>query len=155
MRLNLYGCEAVWNKLKNRQKCIFCVFRPFWAYVGEPHGHIGWATSMPFASINSTNPRTNPWNFHKNYWEFRGLEYGFFLSWPFWILFVKRDICFISMKTSSPFIWDITYFCTMHGFFRILEKTSSELICTRLYSLIQEETLILDTKINSKSEEKI
>ena len=29
MRLNLYGCEAVWHKLKNRQKCIFCVFRPF------------------------------------------------------------------------------------------------------------------------------
>ena len=85
-----------------------------------------------------------------------------FMDWIFWFihfdfLFFKNKgkVCFISMKTSSPFIWDITYFCTMHGFFRILEKTSSELICTRLYSLIQEETLILDTKINSKSEEKI
>ena len=29
----------------------------------KPHGHIGWATSMPFVSINSTNSRTNPWNF--------------------------------------------------------------------------------------------
>ena len=29
-------------------------------YVGQPHGHIVWATSIPFASINSTNPRTNP-----------------------------------------------------------------------------------------------
>ena len=24
---------------------------------------------MPFASINSINPRTNPWNFHEKYWE--------------------------------------------------------------------------------------
>ena len=39
----------------------------FWAYVGQPHSHIGRATSMPFASINSTNPRTNPWNFHKKF----------------------------------------------------------------------------------------
>ena len=46
-------------------------------------------------------------------------------------IFWKKNI--ISMKTSSPFIWGIIYFCTMDGFFRILEKTSSELICTRLY----------------------
>ena len=29
-------------------------------YVGQPHHHIGGATSMPFASINSNNQRTNP-----------------------------------------------------------------------------------------------
>jgi hypothetical protein len=40
-------------------------FACFWAYIGQPHDHIGWATSMSFASINPTNPRTNPWNFHK------------------------------------------------------------------------------------------
>ena len=40
-------------------------FGNFWAYVGQPHDHIGWAPSMPFASINPTNPRTNPWNFHE------------------------------------------------------------------------------------------
>ena len=32
----------------------------FWAYAGQPHNHIGWAMSMPFASINPTNSRTNP-----------------------------------------------------------------------------------------------
>ena len=37
---NLNGCEAVWRK---------------------PHDHIGRVTPMPFASINSTNQRTNPW----------------------------------------------------------------------------------------------
>ena len=35
----------------------------FSPYVGQPHGHIGWATSMAFAPFNSTNPRTTPWNF--------------------------------------------------------------------------------------------
>ena len=63
------------------------------------------------------------------------LENEVFLSRPFWFFFQEKNfakICFISMKTSSPFIWGIIYFCTMDGFFRILEKTSSELICTRL-----------------------
>jgi hypothetical protein len=62
-------------------------FARFWAYVGQPHGHIGWATSMPFASINSTNPRTNPWSFHKKYWELAILKNVFFLSRPFWFFF--------------------------------------------------------------------
>ena len=48
------------------QFVAFCsFFACFWAYVGQPHGHMGWAKSMPFASINPTNPRTNPWNFHE------------------------------------------------------------------------------------------
>ena len=37
------------------------------------------------------------------------------------------------MKISLPFIWGIIYFCTMDGFFRILENTSSELVCPRLH----------------------
>ena len=36
----------------------------FWAYVGQSQDHISWATPMPFVSINSTNPKTNAWNFH-------------------------------------------------------------------------------------------
>ena len=38
---------------------IASVFRLFWPYIGQPHNHIILATSMPFASINATNPRTN------------------------------------------------------------------------------------------------
>ena len=37
----------------------------FGAYVWQLQGHIGWATSTPFASFNPTNPRTNSWNFWK------------------------------------------------------------------------------------------
>ena len=42
-----------------------CVFRLFWAYVGQPPDHISCAKPMPFASIISTIPRTNPWEFHE------------------------------------------------------------------------------------------
>jgi hypothetical protein len=100
----------------------------FWAYVRQPHDHIGWATPMPFASINSTNPRTNPWNFHE-----KTLRIGGAGKWGFFESAILNFFCFISMKTSSPCIWGIIYFYTMDGFFRILEKTSSELICSRLY----------------------
>ena len=47
---------------KNTKNAFFVCF---WSYVRQPHGHIGWATLMPFASINSTNPRTNLWNFRE------------------------------------------------------------------------------------------
>ena len=57
-------------------------------------------------------------------------------NWRSWKMRFFELAIFISMKTSSPFIWGIIYFCTMDGFFRILEKTSSELICTRLYLFI-------------------
>ena len=44
---------------------FFAFFGCFCPYVRQPHDHIGWATSMPFASINPTNPRTNLWNFRE------------------------------------------------------------------------------------------
>ena len=95
-------------------------------------------------SINSTNPRTNPWNFHKKYWELAELENDFFLSQPFWVFFSKKKICFISMKTSSPFILGIIYFCTMDGFFRILEEN---LIRTNMHTTVWgPNTLTNDTR---------
>ena len=52
---------------------------------------------MPFASINSTNPRTNPWNFHEKIlriggagkWDFFEAAILNFLSRPFWIFFAS------------------------------------------------------------------
>ena len=35
-----------WTDFKSTKKCIFVCF---WADVGQPHDHLGWATSMPFA----------------------------------------------------------------------------------------------------------
>jgi hypothetical protein len=48
--------------------CPTCAFLAVnWAYVGQPDDHIGWAKSMPFASIDPTYPRTNSWNFGENF----------------------------------------------------------------------------------------
>ena len=59
-------------KAQKQAKNTFFVLGCFWAYVGQLHSHIGWATSMPFVSINPSIPRTNPWNFSKNCSAFGG-----------------------------------------------------------------------------------
>ena len=79
------------------------MFACFWAYFGQSLNHIGWATSMPFASINSTNPRTNSWNFWKKILRIGGFEkLSFFESAIVNFDFQKKKIffCFIPMKIS-------------------------------------------------------
>ena len=67
----------------------------FWAYVGQPHGHIDWAKSMPFASINSTNPRTHPAQFGKKILRIDRLaKWGFFESAILDFFFSKKKIFF-------------------------------------------------------------
>ena len=72
-KMHLYGCQAVRCKLKKglktQKKAVLALF---WAYVGQPDGHMGWVTLMPLASINPTNPRTNLWNFGENCSAFGG-----------------------------------------------------------------------------------
>jgi len=117
-------CEGHWNvstymvvrlsdiSSKTDKKCVFCVFRLF---VGQPHDHISWDISMPFASINSTNPRTNPWNFHEKILRIGGAgKWGFFeaailnfLSRPFWIFF-----CFISVKNPA-LLYEVSFFSAL------------------------------------------
>ena len=50
---------------KTGKKCIFVFLSWFCAYVRQLHDHISWATSISFASINPTYPRTNQQNFLK------------------------------------------------------------------------------------------
>ena len=81
-----WGCPTYAQK---QAKNAFFVFLDcFWAYVGQPHHHISWATPMPFASINSTNPRTDPWKFHEKILRIGGAGKWDFLSRPFWIFWV-------------------------------------------------------------------
>ena len=47
-----WGCPTQPQKQPKNTKNAF--FACFWAYVGQPHGHVGWAISIPFESINST-----------------------------------------------------------------------------------------------------
>ena len=89
-------CENFMDWPKNTNIAFFACFCP---YVGQPHSHIGWDKSMPFASINPSNPRTNPWNFHKKILRIGDFEKCTFLSRPFWIFF-----CFFPMKISQSLL---------------------------------------------------
>ena len=93
MWLYLYGCQAVRRKLKKEVKNAFFMFLPFfWAYVRQPDNHIGWATSMPFASIYSTYPKTNPRNFSKITLRIGGAgKWHFLVFWFLVIWFFKKE----------------------------------------------------------------
>ena len=80
--IDVAQCIWPWGCLTKAQKqpknAFSVLFGCFWAFVGQPHGHIRWATSMPFASFNPTNPRTNLRNFRKKF-----LRIGDFEKWTF------------------------------------------------------------------------
>ena len=54
------------------------------------------------------------------------------------------SFCFFLMKISLSL-----FFCTMNSFFRILEKTSFELICTQLYTSQKERKKLLEMQLIS------
>ena len=79
-------------------KNAFLVFLGhFWAYFGQSHDHIGWATSMPFKSINSINPNLIHEIFVKKYWELAELENDILIL--FLVIFKKHF--FINEKTKG------------------------------------------------------
>ena len=88
---------------KKQPKNAFSVlFGCFWSFVGQPHGHMRWATSMPFTSFNPTNPRTNLRNFCEKI-----LRIGDFEKWAFFESAIlnfffrkKKKNFFIPMKIS-------------------------------------------------------
>ena len=81
--------------------CIGPLVRPFLSsclMASRPH-----RLPMPFASINPTDQRTNPWNFHKKYWELAELENELFLVCHFQFFFQKK-ICFIPIRTCQSLL---------------------------------------------------
>ena len=105
--IDVAQCIWPWGRPTTAQKqpknAFSVLFGCFWAFVGQPHGHIRWATSMPFASFNPTNPRTNLRNFREKI-----LRIGDFEKWAFFesailnFFFEKKKFffCFIPMKIS-------------------------------------------------------
>jgi hypothetical protein len=80
-------------RLKNSQKTTKNAFLAcFRAYMGQPHDHIHWATSMPFASINPTNPRTNLWNFHEKNLRIGDFEKLIFFESAIFNFFFKKSV---------------------------------------------------------------
>ena len=103
----LWGCPT--EGLKQGKNSFLVFFSHFWAYVGQPHDHIGWAKSMPFASINPTNPRTHPAQFGKKI-----LRIGGYGKWPFFesailiFFFQKKNFFFASFLWKLVNIYRIT-----------------------------------------------
>ena len=116
--LNLCGREAVCHMLKNKQNVFFVFLGCFWSSVGQPHDHISWDTPMSFASIIPIWPSNkvtianftiytwstiwhylNPTNLIHEIHEIfikkirigGAGKWGFFLRWPFWIFFFKKN----------------------------------------------------------------
>ena len=69
-------------------------------------GHF-WATSLPFASINPTNPRTNPWNFHEKILRIGGAaKWVFFKSavLNFWTIIRPWILCKYVLVCRTPHV---------------------------------------------------
>ena len=78
-----------------------------------PYIYLGWATSMSFTSINSTNLRTKPLNFHKKILRIGDFEKCCFFSQPFWILFgffpIKKNQSLLVSKNFDQAKHDNTF----------------------------------------------
>ena len=94
---------------------------------------------MPMASICTDLHALNCKNCSQMvYWILVELENDIFLVFGFWLLGFSKKNIFLLFPNENYIGFHMKYhffFCTMDGFFRILEKKLSELICTRLYIL--------------------
>ena len=90
---SMYNCKYIF-------RCLL-----LWGYVRQPDDHLGWATLMPFASIYSTNPRTNPWNFCEKILRIgREKKDSVPLSRPFWFFFKKKKFVSSPWKSVTNFV---------------------------------------------------
>ena len=53
----------------NSQNLLWRQLAVNWAYIRLPDNHIGWANSMPLASIDPTHQRTSSWKFDGGGWK--------------------------------------------------------------------------------------
>ena len=130
-----WGCPTKAQKQPKRTGNAF--FGCLWASVGQPHGHICWATSMPFASFNPTNPRTNLRNFREKILRIGDFEkWAFFWVGHFEFFFRKKKIFFF-----ASFPWKLAqiYMVEWMGFPWFLENS---LLC-----VILRYTVYLHTQI--------
>ena len=149
--LYLYGHEAVRRKLKNSLKMQKnALFACFWAYLGQPHDHIGWAKPMLVASINSTNQRTNPWNFREKILRIGGAGKWVFFSRPFWIFFSKKYIYVYIFSNENNLGFHIWYHFFLHyGCF--LQNLGKDFIWTNMHTTVCFKHLHLVTGLRAQT----
>ena len=97
--LNFFFQNCRLKKVRFSKSPILKIY--FRKFHGLVVGLVGWDTSMPFASINSTNPRTNTWNIQK-----KNLKIGDFEKRTFFqsaILKTRQSL--LVSKDGSKFWW--------------------------------------------------
>ena len=99
---------------KTGNNAFFVFLGHFWAYFGQSHNRIGWATSMPFTSINSIKAKSNPWNFRQKYWELVELENDIMYSFLFLVTGFFKSF-FINAKTKLSYEVQQKYILTVGG----------------------------------------
>ena len=106
--LNLYGCEAVWHKLKNTLKTPKMHFLPVFELTLASLTAI-WVEQNQCPSHQSILLTQGPTHeiFMKKYWELAELENEVFLRRPFWIFF-----CFISVKNTA-LLYEVSFFSVL------------------------------------------
>ena len=129
----MVGCPT-WAQKRAKTTKKICIFSPFLSLhrLGQPNGPISSATLMPFTSIYPTNPRTNPWNFHKKYWELAILKNSFFFQSAILIFFclipMKISQSYLAIKDRSKFWW-LTWFSAInHPDKTFLSRVYSEIL---------------------------
>ena len=126
--------EHVWNKRAFFLIPKKCIFSPFLTWQPYSLSHVD-ALRINLSYSPKDQSLKFSWKNIENWlsWKMK-LCFVFCFVLFFVIGFFKNIFfCFFSLKITMAFIWGSVYFCTMNGFFRILKKALSELICTRLY----------------------
>ena len=132
----LWGCPALAPKQpKNTKNAFFCLFWSLCQTVSRPY-RLSHINALHINQSYTSKDQSQKFS-QKNIENWRSPENDFCLVFSFLVFgyWVVQIFFFSQWKTPRRFIWGSVYFCTMDGFFRILEKAVSELICTRLYVL--------------------
>ena len=128
--LNLYGCEAVRHNPKNSLKTPKRHFLPIFELMSDSFTH-----QCPLHQLQSYTSKDQSQKLsRKKYWEL--VKPWKWLLFSFWLLGCskKNFVLFLLNEKNQGGSYEVVFISELYadGFFRILKKTVSELICTRL-----------------------
>ena len=117
---------------KAGKKCVFRLFLSLFWTDSQPHG---FSTTMPFASINSSNPRTNLRNFHEIILCIGGAgKWGVFESAILNLFFQKFFVLFYLNGNKKPV--HMRYHSFLHwGWF--LQNLGKDFIWTNMHTTVK------------------
>ena len=149
----IYHIDLDWFSSRLKMQFL-CFFGCFWAYVGQPYTHISWATSMPYASINPTNPRTNLWNFRKIFLRIGDFENLIFFESAIFIFFFQKKNASFLWKSVQIYIvewmgWHFDVFLVSRKFLAVRNITLYSQVWYWVYLYVATNTCIWQFSIQT------